>query len=145
MCLAQGSQRSDAGEARTRGPSVSSQALYHWATALFKILPSIKNLNLDEFNFLQKQKWLNHKSIYRGTQKDHLYLPSFLFLLERVTFNGGVSFSSDAGSTILLLITCKNNQRILQECSWIIEFIKKLRKEIKCEACRAFYLFFATS
>ena len=34
MCLAQGPQRSDAGEARTRYPSVSSQALYHWATAL---------------------------------------------------------------------------------------------------------------
>ena len=34
MCLAQGLQRSDAGEARTRGPSVSSQAPYHWATAL---------------------------------------------------------------------------------------------------------------
>ena len=34
MCLAQGTQRSDAGEARTRSPSVSSQALYHWATAL---------------------------------------------------------------------------------------------------------------
>ena len=34
MCLAQGQQRSDAGEARTRGLSVSSQALYHWATAL---------------------------------------------------------------------------------------------------------------
>ena len=34
MCLAQGPQRSDAGEARTRGPSVSSQALNHWATAL---------------------------------------------------------------------------------------------------------------
>ena len=34
MCLAQGPQRSDAGEARARGPSVSSQALYHWATAL---------------------------------------------------------------------------------------------------------------
>ena len=31
MCLAQGPQRSDACEARTRGPSVSSQALYHWA------------------------------------------------------------------------------------------------------------------
>ena len=28
MCIAQGPQRSDAGEARTRGPSVSSQALY---------------------------------------------------------------------------------------------------------------------
>ena len=34
MCLAQVPQRSDAGEALTRGPSVSSQALYHWATAL---------------------------------------------------------------------------------------------------------------
>ena len=34
MCLAQGPQRSDAGEAWTRGLSVSSQALYHWATVL---------------------------------------------------------------------------------------------------------------
>ena len=34
MCLAQGPQRSDAGEAQTRGLSVSSQALYHRATAL---------------------------------------------------------------------------------------------------------------
>ena len=37
MCLAQGPQRSDAGEARTHGPSVLSQALNHWATALPKI------------------------------------------------------------------------------------------------------------
>ena len=34
MCLAQGPQRSDAGEAQIHGPSISSQALYHWATAL---------------------------------------------------------------------------------------------------------------
>ena len=34
MCLAQGPQRSDADEARTRGPSVSSQALYQWAPIL---------------------------------------------------------------------------------------------------------------
>ena len=34
MCLAQGPQRSDAGEARTRNLSVSSQALYHGASAL---------------------------------------------------------------------------------------------------------------
>ena len=34
MCLAQGPQHSDAGEARTRGLSVWSQAVYHWATAL---------------------------------------------------------------------------------------------------------------
>ena len=38
MCRAQGPQRSDAGEARTNGPSVSSQALYHWATALLIII-----------------------------------------------------------------------------------------------------------
>ena len=46
MCLAQGPQRSDAGEAQTRGPSVSSQALYHWATAL----PNIMHI----FNVLYK-------------------------------------------------------------------------------------------
>ena len=34
MFLAQGPQRSDAGEAWTLSLSVSSQALYHWATAL---------------------------------------------------------------------------------------------------------------
>ena len=44
MCLAQGPQRSDAGEARTRGPSVSSQALYHWATALPIIIVSGLNI-----------------------------------------------------------------------------------------------------
>ena len=37
MCLAQGPQRSDAGEARTHGLSVSSQALYHLATALPRV------------------------------------------------------------------------------------------------------------
>ena len=34
MCLAQGQQRSDVGEARTRGPLVLSQALYHCAPFL---------------------------------------------------------------------------------------------------------------
>ena len=36
MCLAQGPQRSDAGDARTRSPLVSSHALYHWAIVLPK-------------------------------------------------------------------------------------------------------------
>ena len=27
----------------------------------------------------------------------------------------------------------------------LLNLLNKLRKEIKCEACRAFYLFFATS
>ena len=34
MCLSQGPQRSDASEARTRGPSVLSQALYNCAPFL---------------------------------------------------------------------------------------------------------------
>ena len=45
MCLIQGPQRSDAGEARTCGSSVSSQALYHWATAL----PSINTYSMDDY------------------------------------------------------------------------------------------------
>ena len=42
MCHAQVPQHSDASEAQTRSPSVSSQALYHWATAL----PSIIDIKL---------------------------------------------------------------------------------------------------
>ena len=34
MSLGQGPQRSDAGEVWTTDPLISSQALYHWATAL---------------------------------------------------------------------------------------------------------------
>ena len=60
MCLAQGPQRSDAGEARTRGPSVSSQALYHWATAL----PS--------FQLLRKKHYI----------KSHLELQREITLIE---------------------------------------------------------------
>ena len=36
-CVAQGQQRSDAGEARTRGPSVSSQALDHFYGGLDRV------------------------------------------------------------------------------------------------------------
>ena len=42
MCLAQGPQRSDANEAQIRGPSISSQALYHWAIGL-PIYHSVNN------------------------------------------------------------------------------------------------------
>ena len=56
MCLAQGSQRSDAGEARTRGPSVSSQALYHWATAL-------PHISLEKFRTLDKISCEEHSSL----------------------------------------------------------------------------------
>ena len=49
MCLAQEPQRSDAGEARTRGPSVSSQALYHWATALPNVYTVWINYTIIQF------------------------------------------------------------------------------------------------
>ena len=45
MCLAQGPQRSDTSEAGTRSPSVSTQALYHWATAL----PPTLHVTLQEY------------------------------------------------------------------------------------------------
>ena len=51
MCLAQGPQRSDAGEARTRAPSVSSQALYHCAP-LFS-MDVKQEINLKAFIFTQ--------------------------------------------------------------------------------------------
>ena len=58
MCLAQGPQRSDAGEARTRGLSVSSQALYHWATALPFLDKPYVNSSPD--NILKHFVWEEH-------------------------------------------------------------------------------------
>ena len=52
MCLAQGPQRSDAGEAQTCGPLVWSQALYHRATAL--------PLNFQVLNTSSKIQVMNH-------------------------------------------------------------------------------------
>ena len=70
MCLAQGLQCSDAGEARTRGPSVSSQALYHCA-------PSMCNVNLlCTFNFQMVLMFL-----IIDTQHTFLLLPFLFFLL----------------------------------------------------------------
>ena len=43
MCLAQGPHYSDAGEARTRGPSVLSQALSHCAPADFFVKQPLQN------------------------------------------------------------------------------------------------------
>ena len=49
MCLAQGPQRSDPGEARTRGLLVSSQALYHCAPILVdKMISEINKLGQAE-------------------------------------------------------------------------------------------------
>ena len=58
MCLAQGPQRSNAGEAQARGPSVSRQALYHWATAL-PHMQSVSRVGFwGIFIFAQAQVWI---------------------------------------------------------------------------------------
>ena len=49
MWLAQGPQSSDAREARTNSPFVSSQALYHWATAL-PLYPLFRIVSTEEGN-----------------------------------------------------------------------------------------------
>ena len=54
MCLA---QRTDTGEAGTRGTSVLSQALYHWATAL----PNFKKLILKKKSEDYNE---NHENLY---------------------------------------------------------------------------------
>ena len=50
MCFAQGPQRSDAGEARTRGSSVSSQALNQRATTLHYTSNITNDLGEGEMN-----------------------------------------------------------------------------------------------
>ena len=66
MCLAQGPQGSDAGEARTRYPSVSSQALYHWATALHSIYLS------NGYWANRNVHFLNYTAIYPAYPKTEL-------------------------------------------------------------------------
>ena len=60
MCLAQGSQHSDVGEARTRSPSVSSQAHYHLANTLPWFLtqedPSQHNWNIVDWDVKNQSK-----------------------------------------------------------------------------------------
>ena len=65
MCLAQGPQRSDAGEARTRGPSVSSQALYNWATALPSVWNHLSRLeaNIPLFRGLDNKDKIQHNIV----------------------------------------------------------------------------------
>ena len=66
MCLAHGSQGSDANETRTRGPLVSSQALYHWATTL-----PLKNLKVQK----QFGSWSGHFGLFSQTPCIHLGIP----------------------------------------------------------------------
>ena len=84
MCLAQGPQRSDAGEARTRGPSVSSQALYHWATALpilFAVIQQCENWKIGKivmhsFHHSVIEQFLNNECYIKSDQmyKERYYL-----------------------------------------------------------------------
>ena len=55
MCLAQGPQSNEAGEARIRSPSLSSQALYHWAIGLPDIRIKLPQVTLYSKILLYKQ------------------------------------------------------------------------------------------
>ena len=52
MCLALGPQRSDAGEARTRGPSVWSQALYHCAPFIGDLSSPVEDVLKEATDFI---------------------------------------------------------------------------------------------
>ena len=87
MCLAQGPQRSDAGEARTRDPSVSSQALYHWATALqvlrrYDIWQAFYNVWIVHGLFLWSLTWKGITHFYTIiAAKTHQYVQNvYLFV-----------------------------------------------------------------
>ena len=66
MCLAQEPQRSEACDARTRGLSVSSQALFHWATAH----PALKSISISSeihaVLLIYKCVYYNSSSLYVG-------------------------------------------------------------------------------
>ena len=73
MCLAKEPQRSDAGETRTRSPSVSSLALYHWATALPTGM--IVSTAKDERFFLDKKiRW--YRNNYLRLISKYIYVDS---------------------------------------------------------------------
>ena len=72
MCLAKGPQRSDAGEARTRGPSVSSQALYMYHCSPIRT---------------QYETCVNYTEHVLFTQvSDYVYLKRVLKQLRKVRF-----------------------------------------------------------
>ena len=75
MCLAQGPQRSDAGEARTRGLSVSSQSLYHWATAL----PHLTFLSKFSFQLTARIRG-SRKFCQRGVQLNLTFCQPFFLI-----------------------------------------------------------------
>ena len=68
MCLAQGPQPS---EAQTRGPSVSSKALYHWATALPK---KLSPLPLTYFPILAYLEYTCELQQFIADANTHTYL-----------------------------------------------------------------------
>ena len=85
MCLAQRPQRNDAGEAQTCGLSVSSQAIYHWATAL--PCPSLSwicglctGLLAEKINKIQM---IQHRAI-RYTFNDHNFTSNVSNMLSKL-------------------------------------------------------------
>ena len=107
MCLAQGPQRSDTGEARTCSPSVSSQALYHWATALpnfgwdsvlhkehfalnhFEFVLAIREILIDDFSIFSSSPHLvlRRRTIWAISEDSNVRNS-----LREIIFNLGLGF-----------------------------------------------------
>ena len=156
MCLARGPQRSNAGEARTHGPSFSSQALYHWATALPQLCRDRSSwvepvLSKDKCVLLKDiTQWRRWDSNPRPRVKHSTTEPlCSLIRLENIVR----SFLSDCLWQVLLHLFFRFiyplNIQYIEDLTWVLMFYwnyyTSWGKENKCEACRAFYLFSATS
>ena len=98
MCLAQGPQRSDAGEVRTRGLSVSSQALYHWATALPSLKKKIKKNMFSNIDFFPS---LCRVSVYSKILQQALIDKSGFFYFSTKTYFVGTQ-KNRLNETVLL-------------------------------------------
>ena len=97
MCLAQGPQRSDAGEARTHGPSVLSQGLYHWATALPLLYLWVNQGTYDNF-YLFVLLLLKYNTICNDMERTRIYIIILLLFNFRMKYL--LSYDVASGSEI---------------------------------------------
>ena len=84
MCLAQGPQRSDASEARTRGPSASSQALYHSLSHYHCLyFPQTNYFQTEHFSDARHKTYTSHipafvyLSCFHSLQSGHFHVIIF--------------------------------------------------------------------
>ena len=100
------SQRSDAGEARTRRPSVSSQALYHLATAI-PGLQRVNNGGLSGLDFINRRcmEWvpIQRHATHLSRKAKHILLNMRLLDIRIRGWAGAMNTGPRRGVAILKL------------------------------------------